>query len=159
MKVLYAIQSTGNGHISRAKEIIPYLERRFQFDIMLSGPKNELDLGYPIKYHFKGVTFFYDKKGAINWPKTVFKNNILQFAKDVFSLRVQEYDLILTDNWMPVMDGETMLNMYFNNKSLNHCKHVYMYSANSEYNQSETRYSYFTKPLSKMNFEQMLNML
>ena len=24
MKVLYAIQSTGNGHISRAKEIIPY---------------------------------------------------------------------------------------------------------------------------------------
>ena len=97
MKVLYAIQSTGNGHISRAKEIIPYLERRFQFDIMLSGPKNELDLGYPIKYHFKGVTFFYDKKGAINWPKTVFKNNILQFAKDVFSLRVQEYDLILTD--------------------------------------------------------------
>lgn len=97
MKVLYAIQSTGNGHISRAKEIIPYLERRFQFDVMLSGPKNQLDLGYPIKYHFEGLTFYYDKKGAINWPNTVLKNNLLQFTKDVFSLRVQDYDLILTD--------------------------------------------------------------
>jgi len=51
MKVLYAIQSTGNGHLIRAKEIIPFLKRRFDFDVMLSGPKTNLDLGYPIKYH------------------------------------------------------------------------------------------------------------
>ena len=68
MKVLYAIQSTGNGHISRAKEIIPYLERRFNLDIMLSGPKNHLDLGYPNKNHFQGLTLHFNKSGSINQP-------------------------------------------------------------------------------------------
>jgi len=97
MKVLYAIQSTGNGHISRAKEIIPYLERRFNLDIMLSGPKNHLDLGYPIKNHFQGLTLHFNKSGSINWMKTLFKNNLFQFIRDVFSLRVHDYDLVITD--------------------------------------------------------------
>jgi len=97
MKVLYAIQSTGNGHISRAKEIIPYLERRFQFDIILSGPKNQLDLNYPIKHHFRGLTFFYTKSGSIHWLKTLLKNNFVHFLKDVFSLQVTDYDLVITD--------------------------------------------------------------
>ena len=35
MRVLYAIQTTGNGHLSRAKELIPYFERRFQVIISL----------------------------------------------------------------------------------------------------------------------------
>ena len=43
MKVLYAIQSTGNGHICRAKELIPHMSRRFQFDVIISGPKPQLD--------------------------------------------------------------------------------------------------------------------
>lgn len=97
MRVLYAIQTTGNGHISRAKEIIPYLERRFQFDVMLSGPKNHLDLDYPVKHHFRGLTIHYDKSGAIHWLKTLLKNNFFQFLRDVFFLRVQDYDLIITD--------------------------------------------------------------
>ncbi len=97
MKVLYAIQSTGNGHISRAKELIPFLERRFQFDVMLSGPKNKLDVGYPIKHHFKGLTLHYSKNGGIHWRKTFLGNNLFQFIRDVFSLRVQDYDLVITD--------------------------------------------------------------
>lgn len=97
MKVLYAVQTTGNGHISRAKEIIPYLNRRFQYDVMLSGPENHLDLGHPVKHHFKGLTLHYDKSGAIHWRKTLLKNNFFQFIRDVFSLRVQEYDLVITD--------------------------------------------------------------
>lgn len=97
MKVLYAIQSTGNGHISRAKELIPYLERRFQFDVILSGPKSQLDLGYPIKKHFKGLTLQYDKKGGIHWTKTLLKNNILLFLWNVIFLRVQDYDLVIND--------------------------------------------------------------
>ena len=34
MKILYAIQGTGNGHLSRAKEIIPALMNRAQVDIL-----------------------------------------------------------------------------------------------------------------------------
>lgn len=97
MKVLYAIQTTGNGHISRAKEFIPHLERRFQFDILLSGPKTQLDLGYPVKYHFRGLTLHYTPSGAVNWGKTLLKNNFIQFIKDCFSLRVEAYDLVITD--------------------------------------------------------------
>ena len=97
MKVLYAIQTTGNGHICRAKEMIPYLERRFQFDVILSGPKNQLDLGYPIKNHFQGLTLYYTDSGAIHWIKTLFKNNFIRFVKDVLSLPIHEYDLVISD--------------------------------------------------------------
>ena len=33
MKILYAIQGTGNGHISRAREIIPLLQKYGELDI------------------------------------------------------------------------------------------------------------------------------
>ena len=81
MKVLYAIQTTGNGHLSRAKEFIPYLERRFQVDVVLSGPKHGLSLDRPIKHHYQGLTLFHTQKGGIHWGKTIFKNNILQLSQ------------------------------------------------------------------------------
>ena len=42
MKIFYAVQATGNGHISRAMELLPYLERYGQVDIFLSGANNSL---------------------------------------------------------------------------------------------------------------------
>ena len=97
MKVLYAIQTTGNGHLSRAKEFIPYLERRFQVDVVLSGPKLGLSLDRPIKHHYQGLTLFHTQKGGIHWGKTIFKNNILQFIIDLFRAPVHQYDLVIND--------------------------------------------------------------
>ena len=97
MKVLYAIQTTGNGHLSRAKEFIPYLERRFQVDVVLSGPKHGLSLDRPIKHHYKGLTLFHTQKGGIHWVETIFKNNILQFIIDLFRAPVHQYDLVIND--------------------------------------------------------------
>ena len=57
MKVLYAIQGTGNGHISRANEIIPILERRVNLDILVSGKNSTLKLNYQVKYNFDGISF------------------------------------------------------------------------------------------------------
>ncbi|RYY68461.1 MAG: glycosyl transferase, partial [Chitinophagaceae bacterium] len=37
MKILYALQATGNGHISRASEILPILETMADVDVLLSG--------------------------------------------------------------------------------------------------------------------------
>jgi spore coat polysaccharide biosynthesis predicted glycosyltransferase SpsG len=45
MKIFYAVQATGNGHISRAMELLPYLERYGQVDIFLSGANNSLQTG------------------------------------------------------------------------------------------------------------------
>ena len=97
MKVLYAIQTTGSGHISRAKEFIPLLERRFQFDVILSGPPVQLDLGHPVKKHYRGLTLYTYKNGGINWIKTLFKNNLWQLFRDIVKLRFQDYDLVITD--------------------------------------------------------------
>ena len=97
MKVLYAIQTTGSGHISRAKEFIPLLERRFQFDVILSGPPVQLDLGHPVKKHYRGLSLYTYKNGGINWIKTLFKNNLWQLFRDIVKLRVQDYDLVITD--------------------------------------------------------------
>ena len=45
MKILYAIQGTGNGHVSRAREIIPFLRKYGNVDILISGIHAEVDVG------------------------------------------------------------------------------------------------------------------
>ena len=44
MKILFAIQGTGNGHLSRAKEIIPYLIKYADVDLLVSGTQSQIEL-------------------------------------------------------------------------------------------------------------------
>lgn len=37
MKILYAFQGTGNGHLARAQEIIPILKKHALVDTLISG--------------------------------------------------------------------------------------------------------------------------
>ena len=37
MKILYAIQGTGNGHLSRAIDVIPDLKKIVKVDVFVSG--------------------------------------------------------------------------------------------------------------------------
>lgn len=97
MKVLYAIQTTGNGHLSRAKELIPHFERRFQVDLILSGPKTGMAFDLkPIK-HYHGLTLFYTQNGKIDWLKCLLKNNLLRFIIELFRVPVRKYDLVIND--------------------------------------------------------------
>ena len=41
MKILYAIQTTGNGHLARAQNIIPKIKEVAELEIITSGPKND----------------------------------------------------------------------------------------------------------------------
>ena len=66
MKILYAIQGTGNGHLTRAKEIIPILQQKGDLDILLSGNENNIPLGYDVKYNLKGLNFTFGKNGGID---------------------------------------------------------------------------------------------
>lgn len=97
MKVLYAIQGTGNGHISRANEIIPILERRVNLDVLVSGKNSSLKLNHAIKYNFKGISFEFGKKGGIDFWNTLVNINLIQFVRDLKSLKVKDYDLIISD--------------------------------------------------------------
>ena len=97
MKILYAIQTTGNGHLSRAQKLAPEFSKKAKVDILTSGPKNNFPTyKTPIK-HYKGFKFFTSKSGSINWIKTIFLNNYFQFFIDVLKCPVKDYDLVISD--------------------------------------------------------------
>ncbi|MEX1384564.1 glycosyltransferase family protein [Lutibacter sp.] len=110
MKILYAIQGTGNGHLSRAKEILPALLKRAQVDILISGTQSEIKLPYNIKYVYKGISFYFGKNGGIDFLKTFKKNSIFEVFKEIKNCPVQEYDLVINDfepitAWASILRG------------------------------------------------------
>ncbi|MEM9831215.1 MAG: glycosyltransferase family protein [Bacteroidota bacterium] len=97
MKVLYAIQGTGNGHISRARDIVPTLQEKVELDLLISGTQADVSLPYPIKYQLKGAGFIFGKSGGVDLLKTYRKADTRRFLKDVRNLPVQNYDLVIND--------------------------------------------------------------
>jgi len=97
MKIFYAVQATGNGHISRAMEILPHLKNYGQVDLFLSGANSTLQLDAPVKYRSKGVCFFYSNSGSLNYLQTLKKFAPLRVIKEVKDLPVEKYDLIIND--------------------------------------------------------------
>ena len=96
MKILYGINGTGQGHVSRAKQLIPALKKQHEVDVLLSGQGNPLDLNFEVRYNFKGFTFFF-KEEKISYWRTLYKNSILRFMKDCASLDISSYDLVISD--------------------------------------------------------------
>jgi len=97
MKILYAIQGTGNGHISRARDIIPILKLKGDVDILISGTEADVELGYPVKYSFKGLSFVFGKKGGIDLVSTYKKVRLKRFYNELKALPIQDYDLVISD--------------------------------------------------------------
>lgn len=97
MKILYAIQGTGNGHLSRARDIIPVLQKNHQIDILISGSQADVELPFPVKYKFKGLGFVFGRKGGIDLVETYRKNHIKVLLSEINSLPVHEYDLVIND--------------------------------------------------------------
>jgi uncharacterized protein (TIGR00661 family) len=97
MKILYAIQGTGNGHISRAREIVPLLQQYGELDLLVSGTQAEVSLAQPLKYKFHGFSFVFGTKGGVdNWA-TFKLMNLPRLWKDMHSLPLKQYDLIIND--------------------------------------------------------------
>ena len=97
MKVLYAIQGTGNGHLSRAEDIVPYLRKRCQVDILVSGTQSQLTPSFSIDYQLRGMSFMSSKKGKVDLIKTAVNTNILKFLKEISQFPAKKYDLIISD--------------------------------------------------------------
>ncbi|NNE78091.1 MAG: glycosyl transferase [Pricia sp.] len=98
MKVLYAIQGTGNGHLSRARDIIPVLQKKnIQLDILVSGTQADVKLPYAVKYQLKGWSFIFGKKGGVDMWRTYLKTNSARFQKEMRSVPVESYDLVIND--------------------------------------------------------------
>lgn len=97
MKVLYAIQGTGNGHISRARDIIPHLQDFCECDILVSGTQCDVDLNFPVKYRFKGLSFVFGKKGGIDLWNTTINSNMPNLRREIDQLPVEDYDFVIND--------------------------------------------------------------
>lgn len=97
MKILYAIQGTGNGHVSRAREIVPLLQQYGELDILISGTQADVKLSQPVKYQLHGFSFVFGKKGGVDHLKTIQVMNLPQFRRDMRSMPLEDYNLIIND--------------------------------------------------------------
>jgi uncharacterized protein (TIGR00661 family) len=97
MKILYAIQATGNGHLSRARDIIPILQKKGNVDILVSGMQAEVQIPYSVKYRFNGLGFIFGKNGGIDLWKTYRKSNLRNLFKEISLLPIEQYDLVIND--------------------------------------------------------------
>lgn len=97
MKVLYAIQGTGNGHLSRANDIIPLLKEIADVDVLISGIQSDVTIPFHIKYRLNGLSFIFGKNGGVSLWKTIKSFRLFRLLKDIFTLPVREYDLVIND--------------------------------------------------------------
>lgn len=98
MKIFYAVQATGNGHISRALELIPYLEKYGEVHVFLSGNNYGLNAPLPIVYRSKGLSFQYNSiKGSIDLSSTIKSINFSKIWTESKYLPLEKYDLIIND--------------------------------------------------------------
>lgn len=97
MKILYAIQGTGNGHISRARAFIPYLRKMGELDLLVSGIQSDIDLDMKVKYRFHGMGFIFGKSGGVDFLNTYKKNKLKRFWNEVNDLPVSQYDIVIND--------------------------------------------------------------
>jgi uncharacterized protein (TIGR00661 family) len=97
MKILYAIQGTGNGHLSRAMDVVPCLMMHGTVDILVSGIQSDLILPFPIKYRLRGLSFIFGKNGGVDLWRTFVKSNVRKLVREIKELPVEDYDLVIND--------------------------------------------------------------
>ncbi len=97
IKILYAIQGTGNGHLARATALIPELRKYADVEVLLSGIQVDLQLPFEVKYRFKGLSFIFGKHGGIDVWRMMLRVNFLILVKEIYKLKLDEYDLVLND--------------------------------------------------------------
>jgi uncharacterized protein (TIGR00661 family) len=97
MKILYAIQGTGNGHLSRALEIIPILQQQGEVGILISGNQSQVELPFEVNYRFHGLSFVASKSGGISFFKTLMNIKLFRLINEIRKLKVERYNLVISD--------------------------------------------------------------
>lgn len=100
MKLLYAVQATGNGHITRARAMLPALNAvGIDVDFLFSGRSKErlFDMQCFGDYqHAQGFTFITQEGRVKRWD-TIHQAKLARFLADVKGLDLSGYDLLLND--------------------------------------------------------------
>jgi uncharacterized protein (TIGR00661 family) len=100
MKILYGIQTTGNGHINRSREVIRELKTSgHEVQVVFSGRKQNrfIDIEEFEPYvNYSGLTFE-THRGKLSPIKTAMKLNLWQYFQDILSFDAVSFDLVMTD--------------------------------------------------------------
>ncbi len=97
MRLLYGIQGTGHGHISRAKELLPEWGKHADVDVLISGYACQLELDGEIAYRKRGISLKYDRNGGVAMLETLRQFKPIRFLTDIQSIPLQKYDLVVSD--------------------------------------------------------------
>ena len=100
MRILFGVQGTGNGHISRSRELVRKLkEDGHDVDVIISGRKEEelkeIEIFAPYRV-MKGMTLV-TYKGKLNYIETMFQLDLVRLMSDILMLDTSGIDLIITD--------------------------------------------------------------
>ncbi|QGX39359.1 MJ1255/VC2487 family glycosyltransferase [Permianibacter aggregans] len=100
MRLLYGVQGTGNGHLTRARAMLPALrDCGFEVDVLVSGRDRLALFGTESFGDFQwrqGMSFVMEK-GHIAPLKTLVNLQLKRFFRDVSALSLAQYDLVVTD--------------------------------------------------------------
>jgi len=116
VRVLYGIQCTGNGHITRSINIINELRKHVTVDVVTSGSHSEVPIPFTVKYRLSGLSYYFGKNGSYDFWRTLTKNNVFRFIREVRKIPIQKYDLVVSD-FEPITSWAAMRNDVF-------CAHV-----------------------------------
>jgi len=100
MRILYGVQGTGNGHITRARSMArAFAETDISVDYLFSG--RPLDKFFSMEafgdfQHRRGLTLSWHD-GRLDYLQTLLNNNLLELIHDIRSLDLWPYDLVITD--------------------------------------------------------------
>ena len=101
MKILYGVQGTGNGHISRARAMAKALEKHPELEVqwLFSGrPPEKLFSMEPFGDFWwrEGLTFVH-RNGKIDQFATAKQLRARQLLRDIRELPVHDFDLVISD--------------------------------------------------------------
>ncbi len=117
MKILYGIQGTGNGHITRSREIISLLKsKRAEVEILFSESHSEIDVGAEIKYRPRGLGFMFGKGGGIDFASSIKNAQPHTFFSAVKKLPIDKYDVVVSDfepvtSWACLIKGKKCVSL------------------------------------------------
>lgn len=100
MRILYGVQGTGNGHITRARSMAAEFHRAgIDVDYIFSGrdAKDYFDMDVFGEYQtFQGLSFV-ARNGKLDIVSTCRKANVVKLLKDIRTINTRSYDLVITD--------------------------------------------------------------
>lgn len=101
MRILYGVQGTGNGHLTRARAMAAAFRQHpsVELDFVISGRAQDALFGVePLgDFRWREGLSFATRDGKVSVMDTVSSNPWWKFWRDVRELDVSEYDLVVTD--------------------------------------------------------------